>query len=122
MASEKETKDPYLERIRQLEPKQIRPALAEFKRLLDHSAAANLQTCVSCGLCAETCHYFQATKEVEAIPAYKLRLVISVFKKLSTSLGGLSKASRNGRIRFSGAARCAGGVRSTAPWELTSRA
>jgi Fe-S oxidoreductase len=93
MASEKETKDPYLERIRQLKPEQLKSALAEFKRLLDHTAAANLQTCVSCGLCAETCHYFQTTREVEAIPAYKLKLVTSVFKKLSTLLGGLSEKS-----------------------------
>jgi Fe-S oxidoreductase len=93
MASEKETKDPYLERIRQLKPEQLKSALAEFKRLLDHTAAANLQTCVSCGLCAETCHYFQTTREVEAIPAYKLKLVTSVFKKLSTLWGGLSEKS-----------------------------
>jgi Fe-S oxidoreductase len=93
MASEKETKDPYLERIRQLKPEQLESALAEFRRLLEQSAAANLRSCVSCGLCAETCHYFQTTREVEAIPAYKLKLVISVFKKLSTLSGGLSKKS-----------------------------
>lgn len=93
MASEKDSKDSYLERIRQLKPEQLESALAEFKRLLDHKAAANLQSCVSCGLCAESCHYFQVSKELEAIPAYKLKLVTSVFRKLSTVLGGLARKS-----------------------------
>ncbi len=94
MASEKEIKDPYLERIRQLKPEQLESALAEFKRLLDHSAAANLQSCVSCGLCADSCHYFLITGETEAIPAYKLRLVRSVFRELVTVLGELKKKSQ----------------------------
>jgi len=93
MASDKDSKDPYLERIRQLKPEQLKSALAEFKRLLDHQTVAHLRSCVNCGLCAETCHYFQATKEQEAIPAYKLKLVASVFRKLSTLMGGLSKGS-----------------------------
>jgi Fe-S oxidoreductase len=94
MASEKETKDPYLERIRQLKPEKLESVLAEFKRLLDHSAAANLQSCVSCGLCADSCHYFLITGETEAIPAYKLRLVRSVFRELVTVLGRLKQKSQ----------------------------
>lgn len=94
MASEKEIKDPYLERIRQLKPDQLESALTEFKRLLDHTAAANLQSCVSCGLCADSCHYYLITGETEAIPAYKLRLVRSVFRELVTVLGGLKEKSR----------------------------
>jgi Fe-S oxidoreductase len=94
MASEKAQKDPYLERIRQLKPDQLESALAAFKRLLDHQTVAHLRSCVNCGLCAETCHYFQVTKEIEAIPAYKLKLVTSVFRKLSTVLGGLARESK----------------------------
>jgi len=93
MASEKEMKDPYLERIRRLKPDQLESALATFKLLLDHSAAANLQSCVNCGLCADSCHYFLVTGETEAIPAYKLKLVRSVFRKLLTLLGGLTEGS-----------------------------
>jgi Fe-S oxidoreductase len=94
MASEKDIKDPYLERIRELNPEQLKTALAEFKQLLDHQAAANLQSCVNCGLCADSCHYFLITGETEAIPAHKLRLVRSVFKELVTIFGGLKKNSR----------------------------
>jgi Fe-S oxidoreductase len=99
MASEKVQKDPYMERIRNLKPEQLESALGEFKRLLDHKTVANLQSCVNCGLCAETCHYYHVTGELEAIPAYKLRLVKSLFKKLSTVLGGLKeKPDVNGML------------------------
>ena len=93
MASEKDPKDPYLERIRRLNPDQLKSALKSFRQVLDSKAVANLQSCVNCGLCADSCHYFLITGETEAIPAYKLRLVTSVFKKLSTVLGGLARGS-----------------------------
>ncbi|MCK4403637.1 MAG: (Fe-S)-binding protein [candidate division Zixibacteria bacterium] len=99
MASEQDLKDPYLEHIRQLEPEQLESALQSFRRLLDHKAVANLQSCVNCGLCADSCHYYSVTQELEAIPAYKLKLVTSVFRKLSTVLGGLAKGSEgNGAL------------------------
>jgi len=97
MASEKVQKDPYIERIRNLKAEQLESAVGEFKRLLDHKTVVNLQSCVNCGLCAETCHYYQVTGELEAIPAYKLRLVKSLFKKISAVLGGLKeKPGKNG--------------------------
>ncbi len=91
MASEKEQKDPYVDQIRNLKPDQLESALTSFKRLLDHKAAAGLQSCVNCGLCADSCHYFLVTGETEAIPAYKLKLVRSVFRKLLNLLGGLAE-------------------------------
>jgi Fe-S oxidoreductase len=93
MAFQKDQKDPYLERIRHLNPGQLETALTSFKRLLDSKTVANLQSCVNCGLCADSCHYFLVSKEFEAIPAYKLKLVTSVFRKLVTALGGLAKKS-----------------------------
>jgi Fe-S oxidoreductase len=92
-------KDPYLNRIRHLDSDQLESALTSFKRLLDDKAVANLQSCVNCGLCADSCHYFLVSKELEAIPAYKLKLVSSVFRKLLTVLGGLAKESEgNGAL------------------------
>ncbi len=96
MASEKVQKDPYIERIRNLKPDQLNSALTSFKQLLDHKAAANLQSCVNCGLCADSCHYYLVSKELEAIPAYKLKLVSSIFRKLLTVLGGLAKNTESG--------------------------
>lgn len=94
MASEKELKDPYLKRIRQLKQEQLESALSSFKQLLDHKTVANLQSCVNCGLCADSCHYYLVSKEFEAIPAYKLKLVSSVLRKYLTLLGGLTKKSK----------------------------
>jgi Fe-S oxidoreductase len=93
MASEKDQKDPYTERIQKLNPEQLKSALRSFKRLMNHKTVANLQSCVNCGLCADSCHYYLVTKELEAIPAYKLKLVASVFRKLLTTMGSLSKES-----------------------------
>ena len=95
MTSEKDIKDPYVKRISSLKPEELKSALAEFKKLLDHKSAANLQSCVSCGLCADSCHYYSVSKELEAIPAYKLKLISSVFKKLLTVLGGITKRAED---------------------------
>jgi Fe-S oxidoreductase len=94
MASEKELKDPYLKRIRQLQPRQLKLALESFKRLLDHKTVANLQSCVNCGLCSDSCHYYLVSKEFEAIPAYKLKLVSSIFRNFLTLPGRLAKKSK----------------------------
>ena len=83
-----------MERIRRLNPDQLDSALRSFKQLLDPKAVANLQSCVNCGLCADSCHYFLVTGETEAIPAYKLKLVRSVFRELSTALGKLGRGSK----------------------------
>jgi len=93
MASEKDIEDPYIKRIRHLSSGQLESALSSFQRLLDRETAANLQSCVNCGLCADSCHYYLVSKELEAIPAYKLKLVISIFRKLLTVTGGLVKKS-----------------------------
>lgn len=55
---------------------QARQAL--FRRL-DFEKALQLSTCVRCGLCAESCHYYLVEKEIKAMPAYKIRLVEQVF-------------------------------------------
>jgi Fe-S oxidoreductase len=98
MASPEDLKDPFVKRISSLKAEQLKSALESFKRLLDHKTAANLQSCVNCGLCADSCHYYLITKELEAIPAYKLKLVSSVFKKLLTVLGGLTKKDEGDNV------------------------
>jgi Fe-S oxidoreductase len=46
-----------------------------------------MQSCVHCGLCADSCHYYLATGEAEAIPAHKAGLVSSVFAREHTLSG-----------------------------------
>lgn len=59
-------------------------ALAET---IDADLATQMQTCVHCGLCAETCHYFVTTGGAKDIPAYKASLVTSVFARYHTLSG-----------------------------------
>jgi Fe-S oxidoreductase len=81
------TKDPYKEKIDQLDSKDIRKALQIFNKRLHSDYAAFLNSCVHCGLCADSCHYYLTYRDVESIPAYKLNLIAKVFKKYHTQAG-----------------------------------
>jgi len=65
-------------------------ALEEFRAVMTRDHAAALSSCVHCGLCAETCHYYLTTRRLDAIPAYKLGLVASVFRRHEGLLGRLT--------------------------------
>ncbi|GAH12348.1 unnamed protein product, partial [marine sediment metagenome] len=53
----------------------------EFKKLINYDFAAFLNTCVHCGLCADTCHYYIVDKNPKNIPANKLGLINKVFNR-----------------------------------------
>ena len=48
--------------------------------MISRRQAIDLASCVRCGLCAESCHYYRATKEPLATPAYKVRLAGQVLR------------------------------------------
>ncbi len=79
--------NPLEERIRQLTPGDLEKILGVFKEQIDNKFAAYFNSCVRCGLCADACHYYLTHGDIRSIPAYKMNLVISVFKKY-LSLGG----------------------------------
>jgi Fe-S oxidoreductase len=81
------SKDPIEERIQQLTPKDLEIALRVFKEKIDHNYAAHLNSCVHCGLCSDSCHYYLTHKDTQSIPAHKLNLVISVFKRYFSLTG-----------------------------------
>lgn len=58
----------------------VQCALEVFRLKLDHAAAAQLQSCVHCGLCAGACHYALAQGEPADHPAHKLNLIAAVFR------------------------------------------
>ena len=68
---------------------QIKQIVEALKRSLDGELASQLQTCVQCGLCADSCHYFLTNPETEAIPAYKAALVTSYYRSKHTLAGRL---------------------------------
>ncbi len=70
-------------------PEQVRTALSVFLSKLGAAEAAAAHTCVRCGLCADCCHYYLSDGEKFSMPAYKLNLVLSVFKRYFTRTGRL---------------------------------
>jgi Fe-S oxidoreductase len=78
---------PLQEKILALGEEEMGIILRVFREKLDAAAAAYLNSCVHCGLCADSCHYFLATGDQKAMPAAKLDLINQVFKNYFTSFG-----------------------------------
>ncbi|MDH7512952.1 MAG: (Fe-S)-binding protein [Clostridiales bacterium] len=79
--------DAIEEKIQKLTEKDVKRILTVFREKLDANAACSLYSCVHCGLCADSCHYYLAAGEPEAMPAAKLDLVNRVFKKYHSLIG-----------------------------------
>ena len=61
-----------------------------FRGKLKAAEASYLNSCVHCGLCADSCHYHRADPTLENMPAHKLDLIASVFKRNFTTVGRLA--------------------------------
>ncbi|RPI27469.1 MAG: (Fe-S)-binding protein [Acidobacteria bacterium] len=92
MSEEAKKADVLEERIDALKTEQLESALRHLRSRLDSRDAALAHSCLRCGLCAETCHYYQADPSIEAHPAYKLNLVLAVFKRYFTVVGRAAPA------------------------------
>jgi len=64
--------------------------LAVFRGKLKEAEASFLNSCVHCGLCASSCHYHRMEPTLENVPAHKLELIASVFKRNFTTMGRLA--------------------------------
>ncbi|MBU1950076.1 MAG: (Fe-S)-binding protein [Candidatus Eisenbacteria bacterium] len=62
-------------------------AIAALTASVRGRAAFHLNACVKCGLCAETCHIYQAESEPANHPAVKAARVISHYRRYHTFLG-----------------------------------
>lgn len=90
--SEDSRSDSYEERINGLTSAELAKALQTFCDKIEVADAAQLGSCVHCGLCTDTCHYYLTSGELEALPAYKLSLVSAVFKNQHSQLGKITSA------------------------------
>jgi len=68
----------------------IESGLAVFKSKLKESEASYLNSCVHCGLCANSCHYHRAAPELENAPARKLEHIVAAFKSKFTVMGRMA--------------------------------
>ena len=74
-------------RLAALTPEEYARGFDRFRARLRDAEAAYLQTCVHCGLCAESCHYYLTDREAESIPAHKLETVAAVYRGQATAAG-----------------------------------
>jgi len=61
-------------------------------KLLTH-----LNSCVHCGLCAKSCIYYRAMPEARFIPATKVDLVASIYRRYATTTGKIFPALTGAR-------------------------
>jgi Fe-S oxidoreductase len=66
---------------------QIKKCLEVFQNQADNKLITQLNSCVHCGLCAESCIYYLASKDNRLIPAYKVDIVASIYRRYYTFIG-----------------------------------
>jgi Fe-S oxidoreductase len=65
----------------------IKKGLEVFTEPADSRLITHLNSCVHCGLCAESCIYYLATKDDRMTPARKADIVASVYRRYHTLTG-----------------------------------
>ena len=59
----------------------IQAAKSTFMRKLNGRRAVDLDTCIQCGMCAEACHFYEATLDEKYAPVYKFRLLRRFYRR-----------------------------------------
>jgi len=83
----KERPDDFAKKIENLSEEDRQKILDSLIKGIHSEYAAYLNTCAHCGLCSDSCHYYLTYRDTKSVPAYKLALVASVFKKVSDFAG-----------------------------------
>ncbi len=66
---------------------QIKKGLEVFQNQAGSKLITQLNSCVHCGLCAESCIYYLASKDNRLIPAHKVDIVASIYRRYYTFIG-----------------------------------
>ena len=61
--------------------------LASLRKKINRPLALYLDICAHCGLCADACHLYKATGDVEQIPAFRADQLRKLYKRHFTILG-----------------------------------
>ncbi len=70
----------------------IQRGIAAFKEQIDAPIASFFNSCVRCGLCADACLFYQATKDPKYTPIHKLEPMRRVWKQEYTFWGRFAAA------------------------------
>jgi len=89
----KTIKKSWAERLADLPPDRLKTAIQTLADIIDAPSADGLESCVRCGLCADSCHYFLDDRDLRNIPAAKLNLVIRVFRGQVAGSGRTRRAA-----------------------------
>ncbi len=73
--------------MEKLTQEKIEKGLEVFNGGMDGKLLTHLNSCVHCGLCAESCVYYLADRQAKFIPATKVELVSSIYRKYKTFSG-----------------------------------
>jgi len=83
--------------MKKLTKEQIDKALKVLKMPADSKLITHLNACVHCGLCATSCMYFIALQNDKYIPARKVELVASLYRRYCTLTGKIVPKLVNAR-------------------------
>ena len=83
----------------------INKGLKVFQDPPDSKLIAHLNSCVHCGLCAESCIFYLVTKDERLTPARKVDLISSVYRRYCTLTGKKIPSLVNARDLNEGTAR-----------------
>jgi Fe-S oxidoreductase len=64
-------------------------ALEKLAKRLDGKLITHINSCVHCGLCAESCHYYLSEQKSNYIPGKKIDVLSSVYRRYHTLAGRL---------------------------------
>ena len=84
-------------RMQELTKDIIKIGLKVFENPADSKLLTHLNSCVHCGLCAESCIYYLATKDDRFTPARKVELVASIYRRYHTFTGKILPGLVNAR-------------------------
>lgn len=83
--------------MEKLTKEQIDKAIQLLKMRPDSKLETHLNACVHCGLCAESCMYYKTMHEDKYMPARKVELVASLYRKYCTVIGRVAPFMVNAR-------------------------
>ncbi len=83
--------------MEKLNKEQIEKAIKLLKTPPDSKFVTHLNACVHCGLCGESCMYYKTTGDNRFLPARKVELVASLYRRYCTLTGKIAPFLVNAR-------------------------
>ena len=59
----------------------LQNAMADFSKNFNRTTATYLESCVHCGVCAESCQYYLQTGDTKYTPIWKLEFFKQAYKR-----------------------------------------